>query len=66
MRVTNEALRTVRQHGVEHTLWCLSLKSAEVVRLRESDPDTYEQVKRVRNAMNRQLAINMRNVSREE
>ena len=66
MRATNEALHTVRRHGVEHTLWCMSLKSAEVAQLRESDPDLHEQVKRVRNAMNRQLAINTRNVSRED
>jgi hypothetical protein len=66
MKYTNEALRTVRQHGAEHTLWCMSLKSAEVARLRESDPDLHERVKRIRNAMNRQLAINTRNVSRED
>jgi hypothetical protein len=66
MRFTNEALRTVRQHGVEHTLWCLSLKSVEVARLHQTDPDLYEQVKRVRDAMNRQLAINTRNASRED
>jgi hypothetical protein len=66
MRYTNEALRTVRQHGVEHTLWCLSLKSVEVARLGQTDPDLYEQVRRVRNAMHRQLAINTRNASRED
>jgi len=66
MKFTNEALRTVRQHGVEHTLWCLSLTSAEVANMRQIDPDLQEQVKRVRNAMHRQLAINKRNVSRED
>jgi len=66
MRYTNEALRTTRKHGVEHTLWCLSLTSAEVVQLRWTNPDLHEQVKRIRNAMNRQLAINSRNVSYED
>lgn len=66
MKLGNEALQTVRRHGVEHTLWCLGLKSYEVALLRRSDPDLYEQVVQIRNAMHRQLAMNRRNVSYED
>jgi len=63
MRTTNEALHTVRKHGSEHVIWCLGLTSADVVRVRENDPELYEEIKRIRNAIKRQLAINMRNVA---
>lgn len=66
MKPTNEALTTVRQHGVEHVLYCLGVKPDELRAIREDDPEHYQRIVSVRNAMNRQLARNTYNVSRED
>lgn len=62
-KLTNEVLQTVRREGYEFTLWCLSLTSIEVVRLRRDDPERYQRVKQIRAAVGRQLALNTRNVA---
>lgn len=66
MKPTNEALRTVRRHGVEHVLYCLGVKPDELRAIREDDPELYQQIVSVRNAMSRQLARNTRNVLSED
>ena len=65
MKPTNEALRTVRQHGVEHVLFCLGVKPDELKRIRKDDIELYQRIVSVRSAMNRQLARNTRNASRD-
>lgn len=66
MKETNEALQTVRRHGVEHVLYCLGVKPDELRVIKRDDPEHYQQIVSVRNAMSRQLARNTYNVSRED
>jgi len=63
MKQTNEALQTVRRHGVEHVLFCLGVKPDELRAIRQDDPELYQRIVSVRNAMSRQLARNTRNAS---
>jgi hypothetical protein len=66
MKETNEALQIVRQHGVEHVLYCLGIKGNDLDRLKREDPEMHQRILSVRRAMSRQLARNTYNVSRED
>lgn len=65
MKPTNEALQTARRR-VEHVLYCLGVKPDVLRAIREDDPELYQQIVSVRNAMSRQLARNTRNVLSED
>jgi len=66
MKITNEALQTVRRHGAEYVLECMRLTTLQFLQIKQEDPEEFERVKRIRTAMSRQLAINTRNVNYED
>ena len=66
MKAKNEAVQTVRRHGVEHVLYCLGVNPEELHRIARDDPEQYERIMKIRNAMSRQLARNLRNVAFED
>jgi hypothetical protein len=63
MKAHNEAQGLVKKHHVEHILYCLSVKPDELDQLKHSDPERYEAVVGIREAVGKQLARNTRNVS---
>jgi hypothetical protein len=65
MKETNEARALVKQRRVDYILLSLSATPEELERIRQDDPERHEAMLDMRNAIGRQLARNMRNVSRD-
>jgi hypothetical protein len=65
MKETNEALALVKQRRVDYILFSLSATPEELEVIKQDDPERYESMMDMRNAIGRQLARNMRNVSRD-
>jgi hypothetical protein len=65
MKETNEALALVKKRRVEYILASLSATPEELEIIKRDDPEKHEAMMDMRNAIGRQLARNMRNVSRD-
>lgn len=65
MKETNEALALVKKRRVDYILTSLRATPEELELIRQDDPEKYEAMMDMRNAIGRQLARNMRNVSRD-
>jgi len=65
MKETNEALALVKQRRVDYILLSLSATPEELEIIKRDDPEKHEAMMDMRNAIGRQLARNMRNVSHD-
>jgi hypothetical protein len=65
MKETNEARALVKQRRIDYILFSLSATPEELEIIKRDDPEKHEAMMDMRNAIGRQLARNMRNVSRD-
>ena len=65
MKETNEARALVKQRRIDYILLSLSATPEELEIIKRDDPEKHEAMMDMRNAIGRQLARNMRNVSRD-
>ena len=65
MKETNEALALVKQRCDDYSLLSVSATTDELEIIKRDDPEKHEAMMDMRNAIGRQLARNMRNVSRD-
>lgn len=63
MKAPNEAQGLVKKHHVDHILFCLSVKPDDLEVIKRENPERYEAIVGIREAVGRQLARNSRNVS---